>query len=60
MTDEMKLVLALQQVNNLTSLMKGNEWEGFISSRLMSIQCELERQLTILQHSSKIEVVQNS
>lgn len=59
MTDEMKLVLALQQVNNIGSLMKGNEWEGFISSRLMSIQCELERQLTNLKHSSKIAVVQD-
>jgi hypothetical protein len=49
-----KLLLALQQIDNLTSLIEGNEYQQFLYSHLISIQVELKRQLTNLTHSSKI------
>lgn len=42
-----KLILALQQVNNLTSLLSGNQWEKFLYSHLIPIEVELQRQLSI-------------
>ena len=48
MTEEAKLVIALQQVNNLVSLLKGNQYENFICSKLISLQIELQRQLSLL------------
>jgi len=59
MTEQQKLILALQQVNNLSILLKDNEWYGFISQRLISVKCELERQWTNISGSSKIKTVQN-
>lgn len=43
---KLKLVLALQQVQNLVSLLEGNEYQSFIYSHLISIECELKRQLS--------------
>jgi hypothetical protein len=48
MTEEAKLVIALQQVNNLVSLLKGNQYENFICGKLISLQIELQRQLSLL------------
>jgi len=59
MTEQQKLILALQQVNNLSSLLEDNEWYGFISQRLIIVKYELERQLTNISGSSKIKTVQN-
>jgi hypothetical protein len=36
-------------------LIKDNEYQQFLYSHLMSIQIELQRQLTNLNHSSKIK-----
>ena len=55
MNEQIKLILALQQIDNLTSLTAGNEYQKFLYSHLISIQVELQRQLTNLTHSSKIE-----
>lgn len=46
MDEQTKLILGLQQVNNLVSLFEGNEYENFLSSKLISIQVELQRQLS--------------
>ena len=48
MNEKTKLILALQQIDNLTSLIKGNEYQQFLYSHLISIQVELKRQLTNL------------
>jgi len=48
MTEEAKLVIALQQVNNLVSLLEGNQYENFIFGKLISLQIELQRQLSLL------------
>jgi len=55
MTQQNKLILALHKIENLTSLLKGNEYERFLNSHLIYIQVELQRQLTNLTHSSKIK-----
>jgi hypothetical protein len=51
----MNLILALQQIENLTSLLQGNEYEQYLYSHLIPIEVELKRQLTNLQNSSKIK-----
>jgi hypothetical protein len=55
MTEEMKLILALNQVENFTSLIEGNEYQKFLYLHLIQIQVELQRQLTNSQHRSKIK-----
>jgi len=55
MKQKMKLILALQQIDNITCLLDGNEYQSFLYSHLISLKCELERQLTNLTHSSKIK-----
>ena len=55
MNSEMKLILALMQIENLTSLLQGNEYAKFLYSHLISTKVELQRQLTNVQHSIKIK-----
>jgi hypothetical protein len=55
MTEELKLILAQTQIKNLTSLLEGNEYQQFLYSHLISIDVELQRQLTNIQHHSKIK-----
>jgi hypothetical protein len=55
MNEQTKLILALMQIDNLTSLTEGNEYQKFLYSHLIQIQVELQRQLTNLNHSSKIK-----
>jgi len=59
---EAKIHLALIQVSNLSSLLKGNEYESFLYGKLIGIEIELNRQLALLtnaKYSSKIKTVQN-
>ena len=55
MKDEMKILLALDQIDNIMKLVKGNQWEIFFSRNLIPVRIELCRQLTCLQHSAKIK-----
>jgi hypothetical protein len=55
MTDEMKILLALDQIDNIMKLVKGNNWEIFFSRNLIPVRIELQRQLTCVQHSAKIK-----
>jgi len=55
MNEEEKLFTAIHQVDNLVSLLDGNDYQNYIFSKLSSIKYELERQLTNLEQSSKIE-----
>jgi len=55
MNEQTKLILALMQIDNLTSLLEGNEYQKFLYSHLIQVQVELQRQLTNLKHSSKIK-----
>ena len=58
MTEQAKLHLALMQTNNILSLMKGNQYESFMRNKLIGVQVELNRQLSLLtnsKHYSKVE-----
>jgi hypothetical protein len=50
-----KLLFALQQVEGIAKLMKGNEYEQYITTFLAPVNAELQRQLTNLTQSSKIK-----
>ena len=55
MNQQTKLLLALQQIENLNALIEDNEYQKYLHLHLTIIQVELQRQLTNLKHSSKIE-----
>jgi hypothetical protein len=55
MTGEIKILLALEQIDNVMKLVEGNPWEIFISRNLIPVRIELRRQLTCLQNSAKIK-----
>ena len=48
MTEEVKLHLALMQTNNILSLIQGNQYEQFMKNKIITIQVELNRQLSLL------------
>ena len=52
LTQEETLIIALQQISDLSALLEGNDWETYIASKLISVECELSRQLNILQSST--------
>jgi len=47
MDEKTKLILALQQVDNLVQLLSGNEYERYLYSNLITIDVELKRQLSL-------------
>jgi hypothetical protein len=55
MTEEYKLQVSLDLVDQLTDLLEENEYKDFFYSHLISMQAELNRQLTNSQNQSKIE-----
>jgi hypothetical protein len=46
MTEKEKLIIALMQIDSLTELLQGNEYQQFLYSHLISTQVELKRQLS--------------
>jgi hypothetical protein len=48
MTEEVKLHLALMQTNNILSLIQGNQYEQFMKNKLITLQVEINRQLSLL------------
>jgi sRNA-binding regulator protein Hfq len=46
MTNQTKLILALQQVDNLTNLVEGNKYQQLLYGHLISLRVELQRQLS--------------
>lgn len=48
MTSKTNLILALQQIENISNLVRHNNYEGFFTSHLLPIRFELERQLSLL------------
>lgn len=53
MDKKTKLILALQQVENIRELVKDNQWQGFFSSHLLPLKFEFERQIILLTNNSK-------
>jgi len=54
MNQETKLLIALQQIDNISNLVRENNYEAFFTSHLLPVQYEIERQLTLLKHGKKI------
>ncbi len=52
MTDQMKLILALQQVENVRSLLSDGQYAGFFTSHLLPVKFEIERQLNCLTNTN--------
>ena len=50
MNKQTKLIFALMQIENISQLMRGNQWEGFTSSHLLPLKYEFERQLALEKH----------
>ena len=48
MNKQTKLILALQQVNNIYELLQDGQYAGFFASHLLPIKFEIERQLYCL------------
>jgi len=46
MDEKTKLILAKIQINNLVELLKGNQYENYLCSRLIGVDAELQRQLS--------------
>ena len=55
MNDQTKLVFALEHIAHLHDLIEDNEWENYLKSNLLTIEYELERQLSQLQYKRKHE-----
>ena len=47
MTSKVNLILALQQVENISNLVRKNNYEAFFTSHLLPIKFEIERQLAL-------------
>jgi hypothetical protein len=48
MDEKMKLILALQQTENIYNLLQDNQFAGFFASHLLPIKFEIERQVSCL------------
>jgi hypothetical protein len=48
MDDKTKFILALLQIENISNLMKDNEYEHFMVSHLIPLVVEIKRQLSNL------------
>lgn len=55
MNQEIKLLLALNQIENITQLIHDNEYESYMISHLMPLHTEFKRQLTNLSNSTKLK-----
>jgi len=53
MNEKTRLILALQQINNITSLLQDNKYKNYLYSNLITIEVELQRQLTNLTYHER-------
>jgi hypothetical protein len=53
MDQKTRLILALQQTENIYSLLQDGEYAGFFASHLLTIKYEIERQLHCLTNTNK-------
>jgi len=58
MDERTKLHLALIQVNNVLSLIQGNQYESYMRNRLITLQVEMNRQLSLLTNSKSSTTIQ--
>jgi hypothetical protein len=55
MDKQTKLLFALSQIENVSNLIKDNEYESYLIRHIISVQSELQRQLTNLTQSITIK-----
>jgi hypothetical protein len=60
MDEKTKLILALQQVENIRNLLNDGQYAGFFSSHLLPIKFEIERQLCNLTGYNKYTKMKES
>ena len=53
MEEKTRLILAIQQIENIVSLSRNNEWKNYIYGHLNSVHVELHRQLSLLTHGEE-------
>ena len=52
MNEKTKLILALQQIENVRSLLSEGQYAGFFTSHLLPVKFEIERQLNCLTNTN--------
>jgi len=55
-----KIILALMQIENLLELSQGLQYTGFLTSHLLPLKYEYQRQLNLLTPSPKSDTVDKS
>ena len=58
MNRQMKLTLALMQVENLRQLLSDGPYAGFFTSHLLPIKFEIERQQSLLTNTNRYTTIQ--
>ena len=60
MNEKERLLLALQQINNIVNLIQDNQYKQFLYGKLISVEVELQRQLTNLTHHERRRIQSSS
>jgi hypothetical protein len=60
MNEQSKLILAIGQIDNLLSLLQGNEYYMILQQYLISVRVELNRQLSLLTNTDYYSKIQKS
>ena len=53
MTSKTNLILALMQIENISNLVRKNNYEAFFTSHLLPIKFEIERQIVLHNHGKE-------
>jgi hypothetical protein len=54
MKTDLKMIFALMQIENISQLIEGMDYESYMNSHLLKIKTELKRQLTNFEHTAKV------
>ena len=52
MNSQINLILALNQIENVSKLLQDGPYAGFFSSHLLPVRFEIERQLSLLTNNN--------
>ena len=58
MNPKERIILAEMQINNLIELTKELQYQGFITSHLLPVKYELQRQLSLLTNKQSSSTIQ--
>ena len=58
MTNKERIILAQMQIDNLLNLTKDLQYQGFLTSHLLPVKYELQRQLHLLTSSKEYSKIQ--